>query len=379
MRLKSFGKKYLYYVWAGLATCISPNLWAASAAIEIMPIAVWQGKPSRAWNTAQLEDLRQKFPQEKFAHAVSAAGLLLNQTERLEYLTNITKSIREGDDILLHIAPWRSLFLKNRVSFKLEPTLFGPPINLDDCQNDCGLELNVTAYSPDEISGLSALSLSLLSKSGFGAPAAIYFDQGVVPTAYRRAVLNHGIKEDWSGIENGQLKSNLSRFPLYESYEASVKQVTMMEQSRLSDGLHTDHLLFGIHSEIADLESSTLIVKNAIDHAKKFNRVVRVPIVFNVEDLVHTHGFVSQFIAEAHKMVQESGLTEQVWQPQNTSWSLEKMKREISASAIAIADVEKSKAVEAEAEFYSEEELKALQDSAQSNGNTTNSSDHTAH
>jgi hypothetical protein len=338
---------------------LSVPAYADQSGIEMMVIAVWQGKSARPWNEDLLTALRQKYSSDSFAHAVSAAGMTQSAEESAEYRTRIANVLRDGDDVLLHMAPWKSLAEKSAVSVKFAPTIFGPAMNPDDCARDCGLELSVSAYKPSQIGGMTAESVRMLAGAGFGAPQAVYFDQGMVGSAYRHAAMVEGIQEDWSGVDMTQLKSNLGRFPVYKWNQEAITEIAAVDDgAAVRDQAQMDHVRFGIHAEIADVESSLDIVRRAIDLARKSNRVVRVPIVFNVEDLVHTHGFLTEFIGQARQVVADANIPEKKWTPRNTGWSAAKIKVVAPARSIAAAP--------AEAEFFSHEELAAMKEAASS-------------
>ena len=324
----------------------------ASPGIEIIPIAVWQGKSARQWNTDLFESLRETYPKERFAHAVSAARLIVPSDDQNEFRFRVSQVMRPGDDVLLHVAPWKTIADSAGAQTKLGPTLFGTPMVPDDCIQDCGLELSVSAFSHSEIRSMVRFSSSVLADRGFGSVRAVYFDQGVVSSAERGAAMTGDISEDWSGVEMGQMKTNLGRFPVWQWNEQNINSLNINDAGiEMRDHQRLDHVRFGIHAEIADLESSEVIIGRAIETSKRENRVTRLPIVFNVEDLIHTHGFVSEAIARAHQLAANAGVPEISWTTLNTKWDIDKIKPQAATLATAPG----------EAEFLSNEEMSALQ------------------
>ncbi len=336
-----------------MVQAINPVAQAAPG-VEIMPLAVWQGKPARPWSSDLLETLRESMPEQKIAHAVSAAQLLQSSDRQLEFRYRIAQVLRPGDDVLLHFAPWKSIAEKAGVSMKLEPTLFGTPMVPDDCRLDCGLELSVSAFSTWELKSMVQLSSGMLFDRGFGVVRAVYFDQGVVSAAERSAAMVSAIAEDWSGVEMSQLKSNLGRFPVWRWNEQRVAELGIADHREAIRGqLRLDHVRFGIHAEIADMESSERIMNVALDTAKREGRVVRLPIVFNVEDLIHTHRFVSDAIIRAQELAKAAGVPSLSWSALNQSWDVSKIKPTASSMV----------QVPGEAEFISSEQIAILQTS----------------
>jgi hypothetical protein len=323
----------------------------AEAGLEIVPIAVWQGKPARPWSADLFESLRETLPQQPIAHAVSAARLIQPSGEQSEFRFRFAQIVRPGDDVLMHFAPWKSIAEKSGVAMKLEPTLFGTPMIADDCRFDCGLELGVSAFSHSEIKSMVQVSVGTLADRGFGAVRAVYFDQGVVAPSERGAAMVSGITEDWSGVEMGQMQSNLARFPVWQWNDQQAKALNLANTNlTIQDHLRLDHVRYAIHAEIADMESSEAIITKAIEVSKREGRVVRLPIVFNVEDLIHTHRFVSDAITRAHQLATAAGVKTPSLIPLNQSWDVSKMRPQASAVALAPG----------EAEFLSTDEINDL-------------------
>jgi hypothetical protein len=342
------------------------NMTLAEPGLEIVPIAVWQGKPARPWSVDLVESLREALPQQKIAHAVSAARLIGPSDGQLEFRFRIARVLRPGDDVLLHFAPWKTIVEKAGFTMKFAPTLFGAPMVPDDCRLDCGLELGVSAFSGSEIRSMVQVSTESLAERGFGAVRAIYFDQGIVTPSERSAAMVSGISEDWSGVDMGQLTTNLGRFPVWQWNDQQVKDLNISEPGvTRRDHLRLDHVRFGIHAEIADMESSEGIINKAIVTAKNENRVVRLPIVFNVEDLIHTHRFVSDAMTRANQLATAAGITSQSWTAQNQTWDVTKIKPQVSAIAAAPG----------EAEFLSSEEIKVMQENIEASSNIAPVSD----
>lgn len=330
---------------------------AAKPVIEVIPVAVWQGRPGSLLSLSLLDDLRKSWLDARIAHAVSAAPLARGEISGQSFKDQLASLTRSGDDILLHMAPWKSLADKANVNFKYAPTLFGSRISEDDCKYDCGLDMSFTVYSPQEVRAMIAASRKLLGDNGMGAPAAIYFDEGVTSVALHKAARQEGILQDWSGIEMSQMKSSLGRFPVYQMNREYSEQIPLNDvQKEQVDGLVLDHVRFGIHAEIADLDSSDKIFQSAIQQSQKINRAVRVPIIFNVDDLYYTHEFVRDAVLRARTLAEMAGVGVSAWVPQNLTWNLEKSKPVAAAMPLALS-LPDAAGSSAEPEFIPQDEL----------------------
>lgn len=352
-------------IWStgGLARCymmclmifilLAPGALFAKPGVELMPVAVWQGKPTRPWSVGILRDIRAKFPNVKLAHAVSPAPMVRAGEQDLGFRQRFSKIIQPGDDILLHVAPWKSVVERARLEFRNQPTVFGAPVNLDDCSFDCGLDLSVRAFSDGELKSLISFSKDTLRLHGFGEPKAVFFDEGLIGKSSRLASLGRKGIEDWSGIEISQLRRNLARFPVYTwNLEATSKMPLDSHDLSFDGPVQLDHLRFAIQAEIADMDSTTEIIKLALQTARTHQRLVRIPIVFNVEELVHTQKLVEGALGQVIQMAHDAAVPIREWKAKNATWTRDGIRRGEDPPSMITVSVSSSN----EAEFISDDE-----------------------
>ena len=342
----------VYFIIAYMLTMMTQEVQARPG-VEVMPIAVWQGKPTRPWSVSILRDIRRKYPQLKIAHAISPAPMARGGEGDFSFRQRFARIVQPGDDILLHVAPWKSVVEKANLEFRREPTVFGMPVNLDDCADDCGLDLSTRAFSAAELRGLIAVSKNMLLSHGFGNPQAVFFDEGMIGKTARQAIIQEGILEDWSGVEMSQLKGNLLRFPVYQ-WNLENAASFPLDNLRLTneDAVNLDHLRFAIQAEIGDEESAARILKAAFEAAQAKGRTVRVPIVFNVEDLIHTQAFVEGAIGKTLQFASEMSVSVRDWKAGNTSWDADAIRRGEQAGAVLVSSAGQA----LEAEFISDDD-----------------------
>jgi hypothetical protein len=315
-----------------------PSDALSKPAIEVVPIAVWQGRQQELLSLSLLDNLRKEWSDPRVAHAVSAAPLVRSESSRQLFSDQLASIIKPGDDILLHMAPWKSIADKASVPFKYSTSLFGVPLSEANCAFDCGLDMTFTVYSSAEVRSMIALSRKFLTDQGMGAPAAVYFDEGVTSDELYKAASQEGRLQDWSGIEMGQMKSSFARFPVYQMNRDHTVRLPLDDLARDQvDGLVLDHVRYGIHAEIADLESSNRIFQAAVEHAKKVNRVVRIPIIFNMDDLYYTHEFVRDAVLKARSTATLGGVEVVAWVAKNSTWTVGKGKAASAIVPIAMA------------------------------------------
>jgi hypothetical protein len=322
----------LFFVFS-LAIPTSPLF--AREGIEIVPVAVWLGQFERASQADSLREIRAAFPGLRMAHAVDAAHIVRSDESRQRFQTEFSQGADPSDDVLMHLAPWKSLTRVAGVPFKFEPTAMGSPISDMECAIDCGLDLSFRAFTPVEAKAVMASARKALFDSGFGDPKAVYFDEGIVDSKTRATAFQVGLAQDWSGAELTQFKDIMGRLPVFIQNEQNLQEHPWQNLGEVaSNGLVLDGVRFGIQSEIGDLDGALALVKKAIETAKKQARVVRVPIIFNVEDLMQTKNFVKAALTAANKMAAEAGVSVVEWQVLNSSWDIKKIGSFVAAQAL---------------------------------------------
>ncbi len=304
-----------FWVAAGIA--------AAEPQVEILPVAVWQGRLQSLPVDSLLDDIRRAVPDQRLVHAVSAAPFLRDASGAEVFRAQLLAILRPGDDIVLHMAPWKSIASKAGVTFQTSSPLFGGKLSQADCTVDCGLDLSFKAYSFMDIKKMIEVSQTAVRSNGLGRPEAVYFEEGVTSPTIHEAASRLGELKDWSGIALSQLKASFGRFPIYEWNQTYADRLPLEDfKQQQVNGLELDHPRFSIHAEIADMASSRDLIQSAIDLAIEHGRTVRIPIVFNVSDLYYTHAFVTEAIDVMQGMVQAANLKVSTPEPLNGRWDL---------------------------------------------------------
>ena len=82
------------------------------------------------------------------------------------------------------------------------------------------------------------------------------------------------------------------------------------------------------------MDGALKLIKKALETAKNQARVVRIPIIFNVEDLIHTKNFVKEALTVTNKMAAEAGVSVVEWQALNSSWDIKKIGSFVPAKSL---------------------------------------------
>ena len=319
-------RQWVVVSWALLSFCFATAPLFANAGIEIVPIAVWLGQFERANEVESLHEIRSLFPGIRMAHAVDAALIVRGEESRQKFQTEFSQGADPADDILMHLAPWKSLTGVAGVPFKFEPTALGSPLSDLECAIDCGLDLSFRAFTPVEAKAVITSAKKALFDSGFGDPKAAYFDEGIVDSKIRASAVEVGLTQDWSGAELTQFKDMMGKLPLFIENEHNLLEHPWQNlQEVASKGLVLDGLRYGIQAEIGDLDGALSLIKKALETAKNQARVVRIPIIFNVEDLLHTKNFVKEALTMTNKMAAQAGISVVEWRVLNSSWDIKKI------------------------------------------------------
>ena len=304
-----------------------------------MPLFCLGTPASSAFAGDGVEIVPMAFPGRRFAHAVDAAWIMRGDAARERFQRQFSQVADTADDVLMHLAPWKSITGRVGVAFKYGPTAFGAPISDLDCIIDCGLDLSFSAFSQNETSSIISSAKKALEEAGFGNPKAVYFDEGIVERRARSAAIDQGLLEDWSGAELAQFKDVIGSLPVYLRNEQNVQDFPVANMKEMtSSGLVLDHVRYGIQSEIGDLDGALKLIKMALSTAKSEGRIVRIPIIFNVEDLVHTKNYVKEALVTANKLAVEAGVPVVDWTVLNTTWDIKKIGSFVASQSLVTQD-----------------------------------------
>jgi hypothetical protein len=184
------------------------------AALRVVVSVDWEGRNLDPQNLAAMEHFRHDYPHVPLQHFLNAAYYTKADADARITTAAIRSVLREGDEHGLHIHAWRSLVQAARVKFRTEPAFRGP-MDLSQCDPDCGHDVNMAAYNEKELQKLIRFSINTLVKHGFDRPRSFRAGAWQADNHVFRALAKEGITLDSSATSAEYLKERWGKSLLY--------------------------------------------------------------------------------------------------------------------------------------------------------------------
>lgn len=200
-----------------IATLFAANLPALARAegkIKIVVSVDWEGRELNPENLAAMQAFRKDYPEIPLEMFLNAGYYFKPGADAKAITESIRSVLRPGDEEGLHIHGWKSLFEAAKVEFRKEPAFKGP-INMEACTPDCGHDVNITAYSENELRKVIRLSLETLTKQGFQKAKSFRAGAWQSDKKVMRALASEGITLDASATDAEYLKARWGKTLLY--------------------------------------------------------------------------------------------------------------------------------------------------------------------
>ncbi len=143
---------------------------ASSAPRGRVRIAVsvdWEGREVGAENIAAMAALREALPGVPLTHFLNAAYYTKPAADAPRVTRETRRVVLAGDEEGLHVHGWRSLFASAGVAFREKPSFWGDAYALQPTAGDLGHEVELGAYTVDELRRVLRRSRELLGAQGF--------------------------------------------------------------------------------------------------------------------------------------------------------------------------------------------------------------------
>lgn len=240
-----------------------------SNARVIVTISVdWEGVHLLEPNLKAFEAFRENFPNVPLTHFLNAAHYC--RGESAESITKkIRRVIREEDEVGLHIHCWRSLVETAEVKYRNKPTFWGKHVPVRTNPNgDEGHEIELTAYTANEVEKVAAKSVEILEENGFDISNSFRAPGWVASKEVLEGIRKAGFKVDSSSTDRTWHKDELGKFRIYgrlqelwpevnqhtQPYEISTASGTLLEMpdtGALADYITSDEMDFHLKEVIA--------------------------------------------------------------------------------------------------------------------------------
>jgi hypothetical protein len=186
---------------------------ASTKEIKLLVSLSWDGPNVNEYNLNAFKSFRDKFSNIPVSHFVSPSYFL---SVNAAHNKSIIKSLyRSGDQIGLSVAPWKSVVATAGVQFRSAPTFWGAPINQAACENDCGGEVPLSAYTQAEMRSILTNSIKVMDQQGFKNLKGMQVTGWMATPEVLAAANEVGIIYDFSMVTPILLSDQLKDFPIF--------------------------------------------------------------------------------------------------------------------------------------------------------------------
>jgi hypothetical protein len=140
-----------------------------AATAQIVVTVDWEGRDLRDENLEAMRQFRLRHPDVKLVHFMNAAYFTkrgMTDGAREAARAKIATTIRDGDEVGLHLHGWESLFQAAGVKYLDRPTYLG--MSHSQGLDDRGHDVPISEYSEDDLRAAIRASRAILGHWGFG-------------------------------------------------------------------------------------------------------------------------------------------------------------------------------------------------------------------
>jgi hypothetical protein len=209
---------------------------APRGAILLMVTVDWEGRDLRHENLEAMQQLRERFdvPLVQF---LNAAYFTKPGADAEQVRTQIAGTLREHDELGLHIHGWKSLFEASGVTFRNSPTFWGTSVPSYQCGHDCGHDVPISAYDREELRDVIRFSIDTLDDNGFGRAVSFRAGGWMAASHVREALFDEGMLIDSSAVPADFLEGEIGHLPLHDWVTALWEGTDASSQPYPLDGL----------------------------------------------------------------------------------------------------------------------------------------------
>jgi len=190
----------------------------------------WEGMHLNERNLQAFEKFRERFPEIPLTHFLNAAYYL-----REESSESVTKKIRrvvkDRDETALHIHCWKSLVEKSGVKYKAGPTFWSEErLARKNANGDEGHEVEMAAYSAEEVEKMAKTAREILEKNGFEITNSFRAAGWVASKDVLKGIRAAGFTVDSSATDRSWHEDEIGKFKIYERMGELWPKVTQHSQ-----------------------------------------------------------------------------------------------------------------------------------------------------
>lgn len=205
--------------------------------VQLMITVDWEGRDLAEENIAAMEAFRAAFPELPLVQFLNAAYFEKPGADREEVRARMARTLREHDELGLHIHGWKRLFEAAGVTHRTSPTFWGPGHGIGSCAHDCGHEVPISAYERDELQQVIRFSVDTLDGQGLGRAVSFRAGGWMAERHVREALALEGFVYESSAVPAHFLEGEIGHLPLHRWVEVLWEGTTSTSQPHALDGL----------------------------------------------------------------------------------------------------------------------------------------------
>jgi hypothetical protein len=172
-----------------------------AARVHVTVSVDWEGHDLDPANLDAMRRFGTELAEVPLTHFLNAAYFTKPGADAGRTARDIAGVLRPNDECGLHIHCWRSLVEAAGVAFRTAPTFWGPQFELIPLGNDVGHEVELEAYTVDEIRALMRESRRILAEHGLATGPWFRAGGWIAGPKVREALVREGFQVDSSATD----------------------------------------------------------------------------------------------------------------------------------------------------------------------------------
>lgn len=162
----------------------------------------WEGMSLEEKNLLAMESLRRDYPRVPFTHFLNAAYYTKKGAVPATVTAQVRRTVKPGDEMGLHVHPWRTLVEAAGVPFRAEPTFWQKGAKATEFPDgDAGHDVELPAYSVDELRKIVRESKRVLAENGFALGTSFRAGGWLADAKVLEAIRAEGFLVDSSAVD----------------------------------------------------------------------------------------------------------------------------------------------------------------------------------
>ncbi len=191
----------LLAVWFALLVPASADPPAPGPKSPRVVVAVsvdWEGTDLAERNLEAMREFRRALPDVPLTQFLNAAYFTRPGADAGAIAERIRSTVREGDELGLHVHCWKSLVDRAGVTFRPGPTFWGPKYPPTNHDGDLGHDVELAAYDVAEIRAIVRAARDTLEAAGFPLAASFRAGGWMASPGVLEAIRAEGFRVDAS-------------------------------------------------------------------------------------------------------------------------------------------------------------------------------------